>query len=46
MNEPYLLAAYVVFWFVVFAYVLVLGLKFKALNHKLSQLENVLANRD
>lgn len=46
MNEPYLIVAYFVLWFFVFGYLLVLGLKFKALDRKLSQMENTLSRPD
>lgn len=42
MSEYYLIAGYFIFWLFVFGYLLLLGLKFKTLNRKLSQLESML----
>jgi CcmD family protein len=46
MNAYYLIAGYLVLWLFIFAYLLILGLKFRALNRKVSQLENMLTRRN
>jgi CcmD family protein len=41
LNTCYLVAGYLILLLIIFVYILALGLKFKALNRKLSQLEKM-----
>ncbi len=46
MNDsPFLFAGYLIFWLILFAYILYLALKMKALDRKVIQIELVINKR-